>query len=89
MPRKAFQRCCLTSQAEPYWNGRLDLINGTCFSLDPVSYVVWNELTRTGTSDESIRHISETSGVEITTVKADIEELLRHLIEVGLIEAKT
>ena len=67
----------------------LDLINGTCFSLDPVSYVVWNELTRTGTSHESIRHISETSGVEITTVKADIEELLRHLIEVGLIEAKT
>ena len=67
----------------------LDLINGTCFGLDPVSYVVWNELTRTGTSDESIRQISETSGVDITTVKADIEELLRHLIEVGLIEAKT
>lgn len=67
----------------------LDLINGTCFSLDPVSYVVWDELTRTGTSDESIRQISETSDVDSATVKADIEELLRHLMEVGLIEAKT
>ena len=67
----------------------LDLIDGTCFGLDPVSYVVWKELARTGTPDAGIRQISETSGVDIATVKADIEELLGHLMEVGLIEGKT
>lgn len=67
----------------------LDLVDGTCFGLDAISYEVWKALTRTGTLEESICQIAKESGVDVGMIKVDIEELVKDLLDTGLIRERT
>lgn len=67
----------------------LDLIDGTCFSLNPISYEIWETLIHNGRLDESIRRISQRSDIDEASVKTDVEELLSHFMNAGLIRERT
>ena len=66
----------------------LDLTDGACFGLDPIGYEMWKSLTCNTSINESVQQIAKEMDVEVAVVKTDIEELIRDLLDTGLIQKK-
>ncbi len=57
----------------------LDIVQGLCFSMNPVAFLVWSDLKRGFTTSEIAQHVVNVYQIPIEQASNDVRELLEQL----------